>query len=262
MRIIVRAGLASAVACLAFSGIAGASAASAATSTAKTASPPDFVAGAFQKVSSDGTSADVTVAAPKLATSDLATGALIAVASANGQQQVLAGWMVSRYEFGDSHTHFFVSKTVNGNNTVLTEVGSGGFKQLGACRPGELLTPGTDQKISVRHLDGGWQVGLGHQVCGEFPDSLWHNQFTSAAESVWSGFVTTNASKPCSQMGNGKFASNPAAAEFSDIRLLIGAKGTQRVPELTGSSPTPKFYSRRRVSNDAVRFGGAGACVS
>jgi hypothetical protein len=216
-------GLAIVAGCLALSGIAGTSAASAGTAS-PAASPNgsrEFFSQATQTVAADGTSADITVANPRLAPADLDTSALIAVE--NQKQDILFGWEVRRQLFHDSLTHLFTEIFINGKSQGIDT----DFKPVpgSSCRPGMPLHPGGPQAFAILQHAGSWQVKLGGQVCAYFPNTLWDNKFEKTTFVTWNGEVDAASAQPCTQMGDGQFASSPSAAEFTDIRLFTTTNG-------------------------------------
>jgi Neprosin len=264
----IRTGLAALVGCLALSGIVGTSAASAASpaasltasrALARPASDTEsvgFFAGGDQEVLADGTSADLTVANPRLAARDFLTEAFIEAASPNDQQVVQVGWVVDRGVFKNSGTHLFTDIFVNNRFAGF----DADFKSVrGACKLGGVLRPGGRQAFSLLQHAGGWQVRVGGRLCGQFPDSLWHGKLNKAGLFFWEGEVDAASSRPATQMGDGKPASAASAAEFSHIALFTTTGGKTALPRFSTFFPSGKLYSARAISRTALRFGGAGA---
>jgi hypothetical protein len=254
----IRKGLAAVAGCLALSGIVGTPVASAAVVPAASASRPSiYEAGADQHVSADGTFADLTVANPRLARQDPSTEAQIAVESADGKQIVQLGWIVFRQQFRDTRTHLFAEVWINGRSPGI----DADFQSLpGGCQPGVVLRPGAQRTFAILQHAGGWWVMFGGRWCGLFPDALWHNEFTKASVIYWEGLVDAASARPCTQMGDGKWASNPSAAEFSHIALYSGPNGKTALPAFRTFSNDARLYSRHTVNRTTFRFGGGGAC--
>jgi hypothetical protein len=254
-------GLAAVAGCLALSGIVGTSAASAASPAANrahAASESDvfsFFAGGTQLVSADGTSADVTVANPRLGARDFITEAFIEAATANDEQLVQVGWIVDRGVFKNSSTHLFADIFVNNRFQGFDT----DFKSVRGCKLGGVLRPRGQQAFSLLQHEGAWQVRVGGRLCGQFPDSLWHGKLNKASLFYWEGEVDAASSRPATQMGDGKPASSASAAEFSHIELFTTTGGKTGLPRFSTFFPNGNLYSARAISRTALRFGGAGA---
>jgi hypothetical protein len=290
MRSGIRACLAAMAGCLALSGIVGTSTASAAPGTASSSSPAVvpaakpasplsaaallaaaassqhsssasvrvFKVGADQRGAAAGTLADITVANPHLASADALSLAEISVQSADESQGVAIGWMVDRGVFHNTRTHFFTLISINGR---LSSIDANFQTARGSsCPLGKTLSPGGQQLFDILQGGGGWQVLLDGKVCGQFPNSLWHNEFTHGELITWLGAVEVGTSSLCAQMGNGKFASSPAAAEFAHIEIVRPDGATEPPARLSTTSTQASLYSGRTINRTTFRFGGPGAC--
>lgn len=206
-------------------------------------------AGAGQRVSNDGTRADITVAKPNLAPGDDHTLAEIAVESADGQQIVEVGWTVGA---GDPEPRLFVYHWVNNQETCYN--GCGYVQTSTRHTPGEKLPLGV-QEFRIQHFSGRWNLGYGGEWFGYFPDSLWDGRYTSSGLVQWFGEVNAASStRTCTDMGNGQPASSNSAASFK-ISFFNGAS-VNTDTYATNSS----FYSIRKQDSQTLRFGGGGAC--
>jgi hypothetical protein len=281
MRRGIRTGLALVVGCLALSGIVGTSAASAAAGAAfppraaanprlallapaasrqlpAAASDQSFFTDTAERVSADGTSADLTVANPRVAKGDFDSVAYIEATSANEEQAVLVGWVVDPGFFKNSRTHLFTQVEINNrfldfNADFKTARGS-------SCRPGSALRTGKQQAFALLQHAGDWQVKLGGRVCGVFTDTVWRGEFTKASLLFWVGEVFVATSRPCTQMGDGKPASSASAAVFSRIALFTTTNGKTASPRLFPLAQNPKLYSVRVTGTTSFRYGGSGVC--
>ena len=127
-----------------------------------------------------------------------------------------------------------------------------------------MLPVGSEPVFTIRHVPGKWEIWDDKTMVGFYPESLWKTApepFTKIALTQWFGEVAASptTTRPCSQMGAGRFPSASAAAgEISGMRLL----GGPRVSYWTLATH-PAFYQAERVPNttyaDTMRFGGPGA---
>lgn len=100
---------------------------------------------------------------------------------------------------------------------------------------GMSLTPGTTLDLRIVHVDAapanGWHFYYGTTDFGYLPDSLWGTiPFTTLAGAKFFGEVLgdVNGLGFCSEMGNGRYGSDPAAELFSTAEYTVA-----------GQSPTP-----------------------
>lgn len=208
-------------------------------------------AGSDQFGSSDGAWTYMDVADPYLAPSDSHTLGELAVESTDGQQIVEVGWTVDRGLNGDTQPHLFVYHWVNGQETCYNGCG---YVATDFAVPGMALATGK-REFGIEHMNGRWYIGIDSKWIGYFPDSLWGNSYTKAGLVQAFGEVSVaNPGFPCTDMGNGDYASNPSAAS-----ILLGYFNGPGV-SLSSYSTNPSFYSIRTVASDTIRYGGLGAC--
>jgi hypothetical protein len=226
-----------------------------AASAAKAAPAPAvsfLYASASQNANSEGTYATMTIAKPELAEGDYHSLAEVAAQSANGKQIIEVGWTVDRNVNGDSDPHLFVYHWVDGVETCYNGCG---FVQYSAnVKPGSVLPTGVAKRFAIQHYGDVWWIMYDNEWVGYFPDSLWAGRFTRTGLTQWFGEVAAASAAPCTDMGNGKPALDPASAAITDIGYLNGPK-----PKIT-TGATSLFYTALTASANAYRFGGEGAC--
>ena len=181
----------------------------------------------------------------------------MAAESANGSQIVEIGWTVDHNLNGDGQPHLFVFHWVNSVATCYNGCG-----WVPAARApfsaGQALPVGATMRFAIQHVTGhapGWQLSLNGSPIGEFPDSLWNGTYTRIGLAQWFGEVAASASQaPCTQRGDGEFASTPTAAQFSGIGFVNGP-----ATNFTNTLQTnPALYTIDQTAPDAFRFGGPG----
>ncbi|OLB82546.1 MAG: hypothetical protein AUI14_00430 [Actinobacteria bacterium 13_2_20CM_2_71_6] len=208
----------------------------------------------YQYATAAGSSANVTIAKPFLDTADFHTLAEIAVQSADGSQIVEVGWIVDRGQFGDANPHLFVFHWIDGVPTCYN--GCGFVSDSTTLTAGQTLpVSSTRKKFEIRHRLGAWYIGYNGSWFGHFPDSEWGGRYTQAGLIQWFGEVAANSAAPCTDMGNGKFASSTSAAQFTSIAFTSGP-----AVNITVNQSNPAYYSIVKASNTSMRYGGTGAC--
>ncbi len=211
-----------------------------------TASLHGFYSGAYQTAWTSGGWAVLTVAAPYVSPSDKVSDVWMTFESTNGRQIVGVGWGVS-----GGKPHLRVMRATNG---VLCEQKCGYIPAKTKVRPGMELPEGK-REFGIEHRNGAWWIGYNKKWIGRFPDSLWHGRFKKSGRAQWYGAVVSSSTSPCTDMGNGQWASSPSAASFSDISYFDGTK-----THFKTIATNPKLYSVRTVDSRTFRFGGGGAC--
>jgi hypothetical protein len=207
----------------------------------------------YQYAATDGMYAYATVAQPSLASGDFHTLAELAAQSSDGQQIVEVGWTVDRGLNGDSRPHLFVYHWVD--RTPSCYNGCGYVQYSSTVRPGDALPVGTQQFFAIQHYQGNWWVAYGNQWIGYFPDSLWGGRYTKVGLSQWFGEVSANSGAPCTDMGNGLFASSTSATSIN----TMGFYGGPTVSKTTYAT-NPPYYSTVSTSDTSMRYGGPGGC--
>jgi neprosin-like protein len=195
----------------------------------------------FQYAATDGTSANLVIGRPYLDRADYHTLAEIAVETADGQQIVEVGWNISRNVNGDEDPHLFVFHWVDGKGACYNGCG---WKQISKdVVPGDTLPTGVYKKFGVQQFDNVWWIAY---------DSEWIGYF---------GEVASTSALPCSAMGNGTEAKDPAATRFSSIALINGPELKFSLDSKSpGKEPGKGVYPTFSATDRAFRFGGAGPC--
>jgi hypothetical protein len=211
-----------------------------------------YYAKGTQVAASDGTYGDIAIARPELTTTDYHTLAELSVESADSKQIVEVGWHVDRSVHDDDDPHLFVYHWVDGQQTCYN--GCGWEQYSTAVKPGDALPVGVSKRFGIQHSGGNWWVWYDTAWIGYFPDSLWKGTYTRAGVQQYFGEVASPSTAPCSDMGNGRPAADPAATRIDDITLLNGPAAKFDI------SSTSDYYSTLPEAANAFRFGGAGAC--
>lgn len=211
-----------------------------------------FYASASQKVVSDGTYATMTIAKPKLEDEDFHSLAEVTAQSADGRQIVEVGWTVDRQVNGDDNPHLFVYHWVDRKESCYN--GCGFVQYSSTVKPGAVLPTGVAKRFAIQHFGGAWWVMYDTEWVGYFPDSLWGGGFTRTGLAQWFGEVAAASTAPCTDMGNGKAASNKNAAAITDVGFLNGP-----LPGIAAGA-TSTYYGVAAATANSYRFGGKGAC--
>jgi hypothetical protein len=160
----------------------------------------------YHNVTSDGIYANLYVGKPYLDKQDWHTLAEIAVSSADGQQTIEAGWNIDRALYGNDDPHLFVFNWVDGVGQGYNSFSNYVPATTASIKPAATLAYGTTHKFNIQHkydADGGkWWIALDDEWIGEFPDSIWDNEFTQTGRVQFFGEVAGSTPYPCSQMGS------------------------------------------------------------
>jgi hypothetical protein len=109
------------------------------------------------------------------------------------------------------------------------------------------------------YYKGRWWAWFNGQWLGWFPGSLWKGKFGVSQEIQWFGEVSATRFPPRTQMGNGRFAGNAAAAPLStmcDVNVAAWRCYYYNQQRLFASDS--KFYTIKATGFGAVRVGGPG----
>lgn len=229
----------------------------AAASTQGVSSLTYLYGGAYQFAVADGANMLMTISRPALATGDFHSLGEMAVVSADGKNYVEVGWTVDRGLFGDAEPHLFVFHWVNGVPTCYNGCGFVPVSNFASVRAGMALQPSSDTTgFTIQHVPGRWWVSFSSIAFGYFPDSLWGGAFTKVGLVQWFGEVAANSSTPCTDMGNGLFASSPS----SSAAVAVGFIGGPAANISLNTTTNPSLYSANLTNSNSVHFGGPGAC--
>jgi len=170
------------------------------------------------------------------------------------------GESVSTDQFGDSRPHLFVYHWVNWTGTCYS---------CNWVQWSNTYYPGMDLSSFVGHsvyngyvyYQGNWWGWFNDQWVGYFPGSLWpKGQFTNSAQVQWFGEVATqNGEPPLTQMGDGLFPGNAAAAPMSTLCDVNAAAWVCFYYDQQSLYQTqPKYYGVLHTGFGAIRLGGPG----
>jgi hypothetical protein len=221
----------------------------AAASTQGVSSLTFLYGGAFQFAAADGSNMFTTVSRPALAAGDFHSLGEMAAESADSKNIVEVGWTVDR--------GLFVFHWVNGVPTCYNGCGFVPVANAASVTAGMTLRPGNSTpQFTIQHFQGNWWVGFGGVFFGFYPDTLWGSSFTKVALTQWFGEVAANSATPCTDMGNGLFASSPSSSAAVAINFIGGPAANISLNTITN----PALYTATRTSSNSVHFGGPGAC--
>ena len=169
------------------------------------------------------------------------------------------GSSVSSDQFGDTAPHLFVYHWVNGAQTCY---GCDWHQYSNAYYPGMSLAGMVGQSVynGYVYYQGNWWAWFNNQWVGYFAGSLWSGGFTTSNLIQWFGEVATqNGLPPKTQMGDGLFPSNPAAAPMAtlcdvDAKAWVCWYRDQQVTYRTA----PQYYDIAHTGFGAIRLGGPG----
>jgi Neprosin len=213
-----------------------------------------FYAAGQQSADNGGSYANLTISKPALAKSDYHTLAEIAVQSADGRQAVEIGWTVDRNANGDDDPHIFVYHWIDGKQTCYNGCGFAPYSD--SVKPGDTLPADTSKRFGIQHSGGNWWLAYDTEWVGSFPDSQWGGRFTRGAQAQWFGEVAASSSRPCTEMGDGQFADQGAAAKVGSISYVDAAAA----PRASVTATANAYYSVASLSDRTFRYGGPGAC--
>jgi hypothetical protein len=208
----------------------------------------------------DGARGYYTIEKPYVASTDFHSLAELAVSSSSDElaQVIEVGWTVDPGLNGDNDPHLFVYHWVDGARTCYNACGFVPVpNEQGYAAGMKLPVTSTPLQFSILHHGTAWLVGFNGHTFGYFPDSLWSAKFTLTGLVQWFGEVAAAVGEttPCTEMGNGKFAVSPTAAQIRNIgyfpaRVDLKARDVATKPDL---------YTILKVLPAGYRFGGPGA---
>ncbi|OJF10118.1 hypothetical protein BG844_33965 [Couchioplanes caeruleus subsp. caeruleus] len=199
----------------------------------------------------DGTSANLHVAKPELASADAHTLTEIAVQSADGKQVVEVGWTVDRKVNGDDDPHLFVFHWKDGKPTCYNACGFEVYSQA-TIKPGATLPTGVQKRFGVQRSGAAWWIAYDSEWVGYFPDKLWNGTFTRAGATQWFGEVASATESTCTDMGKGLPPTDGTASRIGTIQMVNGPD-----PNASVRSTNP-HYGVLSLSPSTFRYGGPG----
>lgn len=169
------------------------------------------------------------------------------------------GSSVSTDQFGNADPHLFVYHWLAWASTCYS---------CNWVQWSNTYYPGMDLSSFVGHsvyngyvyYQGNWWGWFNDQWVGYFPGSLWKGQFTNSTQVQWFGEVATqNGEPPLTQMGDGLFPSNTAAAPMSTLCDVDAAAWVCYYYDQQSLYQTqPKYYGVLHTGFGAIRLGGPG----
>jgi hypothetical protein len=169
----------------------------------------------------DGSWANLTIEKPRLAEGDFHTLAEISVESGGETPHAVeVGWTVDRGVNGDSDPHLFVYYWKDGVPICYNACGFTMYSKT--VKPGDTLPVGESKRFGIQHSGGAWWIAYDSEWIGYFSDKNWESRFTKGSVTQWFGEVAASTLTPCTQMGNGKLATNGSAARIGSISMTNG----------------------------------------
>jgi hypothetical protein len=220
-----------------------------------------YYAKASQAITNTGMFANLSIAAPSVASGDFHSLTELAVESADTHQIVEVGWTVDPGQYsGSSPTspHLFAASWTNG---VFNGYGTGCVDiTSNPVNLGATLTAGTAKSFGIQHggSPSGWAVYYDSSVVCYFPDTMWTSPvFTSASFDQAFTEVAANVSATCTDAGNGLISTNTGADVIGSVQYI--GQPTSAVSMTTGAT-NATYYSITALSARTFRVGGPGAC--
>ncbi|KAJ4798919.1 carboxyl-terminal peptidase (DUF239) [Rhynchospora pubera] len=236
-----------------------------------------YVAGATEPVKFAGATAkQVVYGVPNLKAGQI-SAAIVSVANRGGggsldtQNFIMAGWLVSPGDYGDTRTHFFTYWTADGSrNTGCLDMRCWGFILANNSQliPGSVIDNYYDISIKIfkDQNTGDWWLHYGQgdnlTPMGYFSKWIFTSLQQEATELQFGGLVSFNSSYTSPPMGSGHFPSKgePAAASFKSVRF-VDANGLETpIKDIRYNVNNVKCYDLGKFVFDHFLYGGPGGC--
>ena len=185
----------------------------------------------------------------------------IAVQGGEGDGNIVElGWNVSTDQYGDPNPHLFVFHWINWAPTCYD--GCGWVQYSGTYFPGMDLGQIVGRQVYVGYVfyQGNWWAWFDNQWLGYFPGTEWGGAYTRSGLIQWFGEVSSsNGIPPRTDMGNGRFPADPAAASMQTLCDVDSAAWVcwYRDMQVLGAT-VPAYYDIARTAFGATRYGGPG----
>ena len=170
------------------------------------------------------------------------------------------GWTVSTSEYPNAHPHLFVFHWIGWNPTCYN--GCGWRQYSSTYAPGGDIDGLVGQEVYAGwvYYQGNWWAWFNNQWLGYFPGTEWPSGYTRNALIQWFGEVATaNGTPPHTDMGNGIFPPDPAAARNATLcDVDSGAWACFYRDQQTTLETFPAYYKSARSGFGQVRYGGPG----
>jgi hypothetical protein len=229
------------------------------TQVAQTLSPWSPCTGGSDTRTAQGGGVTMTVQIPLVYGFDHSLKEIAVQGGPNNGNIVELGWSVSTAQFGDPHPHLFVYHWVNWAPSCYS---------CNWVQYSNTYYPGMDLSSMVGPLvyngyvyyQGNWWAWFNDQWVGFFPGSLWSGQFQDSSQVQWFGEVASeNGIPPRTQMGDGWFASVPAAAPMDtlcDVDAIAWV--CWYYDQQTLYQTAPQYYTVFHTGFGSIRLGGPG----
>jgi hypothetical protein len=213
-------------------------------------------AGAYQYATADGAYMSTTVESPQVESGDFHSLAEMAVQSSDQQQIIEIGWTVDPTQpTHDQLPRLFIYHWVNGVGTCYDTCDF--VSNSSTVMPGMALTPSsTPVQFAIEYYQGNWWYSYNGTWFGYLPGSVWAGTYTQSGLIQEFGEVSAGSAQPCTDMGNGNFGSDPAAATISDV----GYYNTTTTVNLSSNVDDSTLYDSQVTSPNSFGYGGPGAC--
>lgn len=214
-----------------------------------------YYVGASQFTTATGASVVFTQAQPTVGVNDLHSLTEMAVESADGQQIVEVGWVVAEAVNGDSAPHLFVYHWVNGIPTCYN--GCGFVASNVGMQAGGAVTVGRYGLFKILHANHRWTIMYDGLSVGYFPDSIWGGTFTNfGLVQVFGEVAASQTQPPKTEMGNGRFGSQPGSAVMAAFSLSGSSSARSLTHYVIGSDA---YYDDGLLNTLVTRYGGPGS---
>jgi len=185
----------------------------------------------------------------------------IAVQGGPGDGNIVeVGWNVSTNQYGNANPHLFVFHWIGWTPTC--------YDACGWVQQSPTYFPGMDLSalIGRKSYSGwvfwnrNWWAWFDNQWLGYFPGSEWTQEYRQNGLTQWFGEVAThNGIPPNTEMGNGRFPSDPAAAKMETLCDVNASDWVCWYRDLqTIGATNPSYYDILRTAFGATRYGGPG----
>jgi hypothetical protein len=169
------------------------------------------------------------------------------------------GSSVSTDQFGNSDPHLFVYHWLSWAQTCYS---CNWVQWSSTYYPNMDLSAFVGKSVynGYVYYQGNWWAWFNDQWLGYFSGSLWNGQFTTSSKVQWFGEVATqNGLPPKTQMGDGLFPANPAAAPMSTMCDVDAPAWVCYYYDQQATYQTyPSYYGVLHTAFGAIRLGGSG----
>lgn len=110
---------------------------------------------------------------------------------------------------------------------------------------------------AIQKFGNNWWVYYKDRWIGYYPGSLWNYGFTKGNRAYYYGEVAATSSSTSTDMGNGRWASDPYAAKITD-QSYFGADGYWHSANTYKWASAPYKYSMYSLGPYMMRYGGPG----